>query len=281
MIDIAPSEKDLSHMPDVDFDVMEIPVNHLQNLHAAKLFIERLDKYNQKTGIKVNEELNQNGMGMIYGVEGGYDTQSVVQSVSERYGIPLIMYGYSDAKGNNHATLVLKMYQDGNNWRMIFWDPRFSPEFDTVLAQPKDTPIKTAVVDDELLKSIVMKPQDLRELAFLNANAASGIRLYGADGIIRRILSGEENGYDLTLEGDRDLSDPYVVAKNRWLQDIENVNDKNCVPYSMFNGILRTAAKYTRTDHPPLFNNFFNRGVARFQNDFGIHIQTRDEILKK
>lgn len=75
--------------------------------------------------------------------------------------------------------------------------------------------------------------------------------------------------YDLTLENDPDLPDHIKKGKIQRMQ----FDGKNCIPISFFHAALRYAAK-------PGNNEFKRTGIKKFQEDFGVRILTREEILK-
>lgn len=77
-----------------------------------------------------------------------------------------------------------------------------------------------------------------------------------------------QNRFDLTLENDSDFPDHIRQGKIQKVQ----FDGKNCVPISFFMNAVRYAAK-------PGDNEFKKRGIAKFLEDFGVRILTREEIL--
>ncbi|QQG44214.1 MAG: hypothetical protein HYW86_05140 [Candidatus Roizmanbacteria bacterium] len=244
----------------------KITVSHRKNLEASQAFINKLDEA-KGTAIQIvadNKDPSKNRWRNKYGFvfsQNGYYEVASIGNVRERYGLPMAI-----EHSGNHAKLVLKIFKDQDQWKMIYWNPYNSDELTGDLNR---APIKIETIDG--LEKVTDSSTDEEVKGILEANNLAIDRE-----ILGKIISDPNYNYDLTFADDRNLTDSVKAAKSGYLQPHSDA--QNCVVFCVFNAVLRAAAKWPEGKCPPEFAEFQKTGRKKFEEDFGITIATREQL---
>lgn len=215
-----------------------------------------------------------------------YDYLSVLETARKRYHLPLIFLNHG-----GHANLALKILKnpETDGWSAIIYDPFHAGEEEQgpdVSHQFKTEPgpIKVIDIPDEFKDSIsIEKDTEKNPIWQLLNESRNGINTAlfmttTVDDNQQWYDFVKDGRYDLTLLGDAELTNEAIRAK---VQPFQTGETYNCVVYSLWAAFIRTAAKYTKEDHPAVYDEFFNVGLPQFEQDFGFPIQTRDNLTFK
>lgn len=261
------------------------------NFAAAQTFIEKLDGL-YESAIQKNQTVTETGakgirttwlvndLGMRIAPDTRrYEMLSMLDVAQKRYKLPFVAF---DIGG--HENLLLKVFQDPNDqhWKIATWDPFFSgekPQSQQDLPFSPEIKIFDLEESPYLIKVFpTMRTKGIMGI-FSQMNDNAGYHMIYptlTDAMTEFIDSGK---YDLSFSANTELHNETVQAK---LAAMQKGNDmRNCVAIVMFNALVRTAAKYTKDDCPEIYREFFEKGIAQFNKDFGIHIATREELPKK
>jgi hypothetical protein len=251
------------------------------NRAAAQHFIRQLDALKQNAQPVDNpgrqRQMYRNELGIEFDQGGWYNANLFLKYMKDRYNLPLALYisgGGFDAQGKRtagvHANLITRIYQDGSDWKIEYWDPYRTGDSGRTLEDPS---IRTATVSREDADSLFQN-----SIKFGDAQGLEALRVLNTNGIVASmdigtVLTGGENSYNLSFSGEE-----VEVANTKEASLQPHQDAQNCVAYCMFNGLMRTAAKYDSHNPPPHLKDFFETGLTQFEQDWGIHVLKRDEI---
>ena len=217
-----------------------------------------------------------------------YDFPNTILTAQNRYKLPLIFLTLG-----NHANLVLNIKQNptNHNWNVAVYDPmkRGEGTIDETSGFELQTssPIKIIEIPNspDDLGINVTGDEEKSEIwkVLTESRGRSDSHLFTLSNLLSDPQSTKSwhdfvanGGYDLTLQGDADFTDETYAAK---AQAFQTSDYHNCIPYSLWAGFIRTAAKYTAEDCPEVYKGFFQEGLAQFERDFGFPIATRKELM--
>ena len=272
-----------------DTETSQEIVQHLpeNNLHAANHFCQVLRNIVKTKGVlntrQGRDEYNYKQDNLELTVIKGIDwfTSDII-NVARKYHVPMIL------TGPIHANIVLKgphKNQDGE-WGISYYDPlkkrdHWSPlkkqeSFEeyiqrklvegTIKSEPSIIHISESPNTFDYIDSKGdIQNMDNLYMMYFNENTQNPVEQYVTSAPWRSLREGT---YDLSLEGDTELNQELIDGKIQAFQQ----NDQDCLPLSLFAGILRYAAK-------PGNKAWKNSELKQFNKDFGLTIFTREEIL--
>lgn len=233
-------------------------VNATENLRAAHHY---LDIIRDKTRYK---STTPDAMGFLehdYGFKvrdienGWFGVPSFVHAFNDRYQMPLALY----LLNGNHAVTVLKPpYQENGQWKIKVYNPFHEGEEDIIL--PDHDELKRKIDANPYLDNPFSKKDVLLQ----------NLGIYGNRAAINEILA---DTYNLTISDRNDLQQYANVFYKEKMAALQQ-DGKNCVPLASFMAVMLNPLK-------PGDTRFKREGLAKFYEDFGIHIRTYEEIMGK
>jgi len=283
----------------------------IDNKAAAKQFIAELDVMTKESRNLPNSHDEGNLVTLANGIrrvdapaltdvnhlrDKYFDYTTIISTAWNRYKLPIIFLNQG-----GHANLVLKIHQDPKNkdWNIVVYDPMRYGETgidkhskDKISTSP---PIKIVIIPDKPARSEKVD-MDIEITDNTNEVTSPIWRLlnYSLDDRAQAVFptyadtdTPDEKAwhdfvargeYDLTLQGDAELTQQQIASK---VQAFQTEDAYNCVALSLWTGILRTAAKYSPDTCPEIYKPFLSEGLKQFNDDFHIQMKTRNQLIKK